>query len=115
MDMDLATITSAQQTDAVCDVAGAATAANFWVGATDAGEEGNWKWVNSWPWAYTRWGPNQPDDCCSSNAPHQEDCLMIWCNPSEPTEHKSWNDAGCSLQYGFICAAKLPAGKQLLV
>ena len=73
--MDLATITSEAQTVAVCDAVGS-TAANFWVGATDVGEEGNWKWVNGWPWAYARWGPNQPDDCCSSSIPHQEDCLI---------------------------------------
>lgn len=47
----------------------------FWIGATDAHEEGNWQWIDP-PSSMTRdqvtWMPTEP-----SNAT-REDCALLW-------------------------------------
>lgn len=35
---------------------------NYYLGATDEEEEGNWKWVTGEPMKYTHWMPNEPNN-----------------------------------------------------
>ena len=35
---------------------------NVWLGATDEGSEGKWRWVTGEPWTYNNWGPHGNDN-----------------------------------------------------
>lgn len=35
---------------------------NTWLGGTDAGSEGQWRWVSGEAWNFTNWGPAQPNN-----------------------------------------------------
>ncbi|RKZ74353.1 MAG: hypothetical protein DRR19_30175 [Candidatus Parabeggiatoa sp. nov. 1] len=35
---------------------------NIWIGATDEGNEGHWRWVTGEAWGYTRWDADEPDN-----------------------------------------------------
>jgi hypothetical protein len=35
-----------------------------WLGGTDEGDEGNWRWRNGEPWTYSNWNPGEPNNCC---------------------------------------------------
>lgn len=35
---------------------------NVWLGATDEGSEGRWRWVTGEPWSYTNWGAHGNDN-----------------------------------------------------
>ncbi|NCR09221.1 MAG: hypothetical protein GPI95_13180 [Microcystis aeruginosa LG13-11] len=35
---------------------------SFWIGFTDAGQEGNWQWINGEPVIYTNWNPGEPNN-----------------------------------------------------
>lgn len=69
---------------------------DYWMGATDADEEGEWKWLTGETWQYENWHEDQPD-----NAGQVENYLVLvssWDN--------EWNDApieGASADLGFIC------------
>ena len=34
----------------------------YWIGCTDKGHEGDWRWVTGEKWTYENWGENQPDN-----------------------------------------------------
>ena len=34
----------------------------FWIGCTDKGHEGDWRWVTNEKWKYENWAANQPDN-----------------------------------------------------
>ncbi len=34
----------------------------YWIGLTDAGSEGQWRWVTGEPLDYTNWAPDEPND-----------------------------------------------------
>lgn len=69
---------------------------DYWMGATDAVEEGEWKWITGETWHYENWHEDQPD-----NAEQVENYLVLvssWDN--------EWNDVpieGVSTNLGFIC------------
>jgi hypothetical protein len=78
--------------------------ANAWIGASDLGIEGLWRWssdgVPFWRGLaagstqlsqYARWSTNQPDDAGGA-----EDCAEMW---SDGT----WNDQVCTSARDFVC------------
>ena len=70
---------------------------HVWLDASDADEEGTWRWVTSGRVidddAFTDWGPNQP----SGSADDDEDCMNF------RTTWDQWNDSTCSDEEHFIC------------
>jgi hypothetical protein len=62
----------------------------YWLGATDAAQKGDWKWVTGEEFKFSRWQPGQPD-----NYGRNENCLA--------TLHGGWNDAKGSIPFYYIC------------
>ena len=93
----LATLTSAEEEAAVVNmVSKQSKKSGYYLGATDAEKEGNWKWITGEEWNYSNWDTNQP-----SNDGNAENYLAIWNCKNNP----SWNDKaeGYYPTYGFIC------------
>lgn len=60
----LATITSAEEWSRLVEAISAAGADNFWLGATDEINEGEWRWVTGEPFGFTLWNGGEPNNCC---------------------------------------------------
>ncbi|MBU1692860.1 MAG: hypothetical protein KKC51_02740, partial [Verrucomicrobia bacterium] len=59
----LATITSAAEwTELLKQVGSAMLNKEVWIGATDEGKEGTWRWVTGETWKYARWASGQPNN-----------------------------------------------------
>jgi len=99
----LATITSDAENRWVFDNVGQFY---YWLGGTDALDEGNWTWVTGEEWVYERWGSTQPD-----NAQGKEHFLHYWRKPYD----YGWNDhLGTFQGNGFIVEytdSKVPASE----
>ncbi|KAI4833409.1 hypothetical protein KUCAC02_016313 [Chaenocephalus aceratus] len=67
-----------------------------WIGLTDAGVEGQWKWVDDTPLTTTFWGKDQPNSFDGRN----QDCVEFW---HRATGNGDWNDENCNLEQNFIC------------
>lgn len=83
----LATITSADEQAILNNADG-----NYWLGGTDNGSEGSWRWVTEEPWIYANWFEGEP------NNEGEEHYLTTW-------DDHYWNDL-CEDSYeqgGFIC------------
>ena len=74
----LATITSREEDEWVRATFG--TSWEFWLGGTDGGFRGQWKWVTGEHWQYSHWRKGQPD--YTIDAQH---CVRVW-------EDGAWND-----------------------
>jgi len=61
------------------------------IGATDAGNEGQWRWIDNSPWRYENWGNNQPNN--SNNGEHV--AVMF--------RDGKWLDIPASLECPYIC------------
>lgn len=84
----LATITSAEEQSVLNNFDG-----NYWLGGTDSGSEGNWRWITGEAWIYTNW-----DEGEDNNLDEIEHYLTTWYD-------FTWNDL-CYDSYeqgGFIC------------
>jgi len=57
----------------------------FFLGGTDAGTEGTWRWNNGRDWDFDNWGSGLPDD----NGRGRENCLEM------NAENGEWNDIDC--------------------
>ena len=66
----------------------------MWLGATDLGREGSWKWVKSGrPVNGANWAPNEPNN--DGGAGH---CMEVgW------DTHGEWNDRPCADRVAYIC------------
>ncbi|XP_010607947.1 C-type lectin domain family 4 member F [Fukomys damarensis] len=71
-----------------------------WIGLTDRGTEGSWRWTDGTPFNNARskgfWDKNQPDNWRHGNGQY-EDCVHI---------QKKWNDINCSNSYQWVCKKK---------
>jgi len=84
----LATITSREEHEFVINLS---KTKDCWVGATDEGSEGQWRWVTGEPFEYTEWmDANQPDN-------------------TRGTQHylrftaAGWDDDSNSALYRYVC------------
>ncbi|XP_034515216.1 C-type lectin domain family 4 member F isoform X2 [Ailuropoda melanoleuca] len=68
-----------------------------WIGLTDSGKEGSWRWVDGTPFSVTQstafWGRNQPDNWQHGDG-QTEDCVHI---------EQKWNDMRCDTPYHWVC------------
>ncbi|XP_040848687.1 C-type lectin domain family 4 member F [Ochotona curzoniae] len=95
----LASVTSGEEQAFLTQV----TSSRFhWIGLTDGGTEGSWRWTDGTPFSSTQsqrlWDAKQPDNWRHSNG-HYEDCVHI---------QKKWNDMDCDTSYHWVC--KMPTG-----
>ncbi|KAB1267022.1 C-type lectin domain family 4 member F [Camelus dromedarius] len=71
--------------------------AYHWIGLTDWGTEGHWRWADDTPFNSARssafWDQNQPDNWRHRNG-LTEDCVHV---------QKKWNDMYCSALYHWVC------------
>jgi len=63
-----------------------------WIGATDEGSEGTWRWVDAEAWS-PMWGPGQPD-----NAAMGENCAAMWA-----AFDGAWADVSCDAMLPVVC------------
>ena len=69
---------------------------NLWLGGTDEGTEGSWRWITGEKWSFTNWRVNEPGNDSLGNGQGQvENYLMIWGHETETRDgHQAyWNDA----------------------
>lgn len=70
----------------------------LWIGASDIGHEGLWKWVNGAGVSMKNgyWKKGEP------NGRRNENCLHIW-----PAKGGKWNDSRCKNKWNFVCQISL--------
>jgi Zn-dependent metalloprotease/uncharacterized protein YegL len=99
----LVTITSEEENNVIKDYISQTNVANrdFWIGATDEEDEGNFAWVTGEDFIYSNWGRNEPDDgggqdhTIISNYTTSEMSYSVY--PGE------WDDVNGEEEYFFIC------------
>lgn len=93
----LATVVTAQEWTDLRNVLGAGLRGkNLWLGGTDAGTEGNWRWITGERWQYDHWRQNEPgNDSLGNGQGVPENYLMIWGNETDAVDNQQlfWNDA----------------------
>uniref|UniRef100_H3D482 C-type lectin domain-containing protein n=1 Tax=Tetraodon nigroviridis TaxID=99883 RepID=H3D482_TETNG len=67
-----------------------------WIGLTDEGSEGQWKWVDGSPLTTAFWGDNQPNSYDGRN----QDCVEFW---HHATGNGDWNDEHCNVENNWMC------------
>jgi len=79
----------------------------FWIGGSDTGEEGVWKWADCTPWRFTVWWTGEPNNV------GDEDCVDVHksIHPNDQLD-KKWNDDRCSKELGFVCSKKICSGDE---
>jgi len=106
----LASIHSDATSDIVWGMMKRTSLSQIWIGGSDTGEEGVWKWTDCTPWDFTVWHKGQP-----SNS-GDEDCLEVFqFNDQHGTKdaNKKWNDNTCSTEQGFVCSKKICSGEEV--
>ena len=58
----LATITSEEEWNTICQLFSPEELKGTWLGATDAKSEGTWQWVTGEPFTYARWSAGEPNN-----------------------------------------------------
>ncbi|XP_066910705.1 macrophage mannose receptor 1-like isoform X2 [Clytia hemisphaerica] len=96
----LASIHSKEENDFVLKEAQNRGLVHPYIGGTDAGSEGKWRWNDGTTMAYKKWLPNQPD-----NAGGKEHCMHLW------KSNTGWNDIFCGNKYNFVCKMSQFHGK----
>jgi CotH kinase protein/Lectin C-type domain/Putative metal-binding motif len=86
----LVTVRDQAQADALLQGA-AFIGGDWWIGLSDAAEEGSFVWVDQSPVDYLYWGENEPN-----NAGEAEHC-------AEMRSDGHWNDVHCDTELNYIC------------
>lgn len=84
----LATITSAEENAWLFSTFGTG---NWFLGGTDEGTEGQWRWITGEAFTYTNWADGEPNNCCGG-----ENYLQFW------NGNGTWNDIYASWVSGFL-------------
>ncbi|XP_076110014.1 perlucin-like protein isoform X1 [Mytilus galloprovincialis] len=67
----------------------------YWIGGTDNGTEGKFRWEPSGqPFNVTKWNPGEPN-----NVGNIEDCVYYY----QQDGATGWNDANCNSKFSYIC------------
>ncbi|XP_062243252.1 asialoglycoprotein receptor 1-like [Platichthys flesus] len=91
---DLAIITSQNEMNFINGLFGHDT--NTWIGLTDEGVEGVWKWVDGTPLTLAFWAADQPNSYQGTD----QDCGEFLHRASGKGE---WNDETCTVEQKWIC------------
>jgi formylglycine-generating enzyme required for sulfatase activity len=100
----LATITSEAEWQAIKTVVGpAVTNTTLWLGGTDEGSEGRWRWLTGEKWGFAKWGRN-PGWGQEPNGATGENTLMLWTDPSYVDRPNGfiWNDSNNVVRWGYL-------------
>ncbi len=93
---DLVTVKSAEQLTYVNTLVHAGVvigcSKKYWIGLSDRGQEGEFKWVDGTAAGYTNWARFEPNNA------FQEDCVEMG------YEDAQWNDEDCDRKRCFLCA-----------
>ena len=92
----LATVINSQEWSDLKTVLGAQlNGMNLWLGGTDEGSEGTWRWITGEKWSFTHWRTVEPaNDSLGNGTGLPENYLMIWGHETEAIDNHEafWND-----------------------
>ena len=93
----LATVINEQEwSDLKAILGGQLVGNNLWLGGTDEGTEGHWRWITGESWSFTNWRINEPgNDSLGNGQGVPENHLMIWGKETAAVDGTNffWNDA----------------------
>ena len=74
----------------------------IWLGASDAQQEGSWKWTDGSPVSFDAWGPTQPN-----NKRQVEHYAVLWRGGQNPNAAGDWSDQPLtSIQHKVYCVCE---------
>ena len=99
----LATITSEAEWQAIKTVVGPAVSdTTLWLGGTDEGSEGRWRWITGEKWNFAKWGRGpgwqEPNGATSENT------LMLWTDSRylDRSNGFIWNDSNNVVRWSYL-------------
>jgi formylglycine-generating enzyme required for sulfatase activity len=99
----LATITSEAEWQAIKTVVGPAVLdTTLWLGGTDEGGEGRWRWITGEKWTFAKWGRGPGWD--EPNGATTENTLMLWTDPRYMDRSNGfiWNDSNNVVRWAYL-------------